>query len=68
MFALWQDLSHGAISFKHMTLTVNFDPLLYNLNFAPTNLHITLRALPDFVSILVYPETFTSTFDLLTKT
>ena len=32
---------------------MNFDLLLQSLNIAPANLHNALRALPDFVSILV---------------
>ena len=39
--------------FWHVTLNVTFDLLLENFNIAPANLHNALRALPDFVSILV---------------
>ena len=32
MYSLWQDLSHGTISFYHLTLTLKFDLLLKNFN------------------------------------
>ena len=32
MYSLWQDLSHGAIIFDLVTLTLKFDLLLKNFN------------------------------------
>ena len=33
MYSLWQDLSHGTISFDLVTLTLKFDLLLKNFNY-----------------------------------
>ena len=39
MCSLCPCLSNGTIDFKHVTLTVNFDLLLWKLNIAPADLH-----------------------------